>query len=421
MNILLIGNGGREHALAWKIHQSPLLNKLYCIPGSPGIEEFAESVNVDGDDLKGMLDFALKNDIGLTVIGPEIPLVNGVVDLFEQNGLKAFGPSQRAARIEGSKIYMKKLLRKHNIPTAEFVAFNDYKAALLHIESVGAPLVIKTDGLAAGKGAYVCKTLEEAEKAIQETMIDKVHGESGSNIIIEDFMPGEEASLFVFTDGHNIYPLESAQDHKPIFDDDKGPNTGGMGAYSPAPILTENLLNDVLERIIVPTVHAMNSDDSTYKGLLYAGLMMTPKGPKVVEFNCRFGDPEAQPVLMRMKTDIVPVLLSCCNNNLHRQMIEWHPESAVCVVMSSEGYPGSYSKNKTITGLDKNYEKGVVFHSGIRKSGEQYLTNGGRVLGVTGMGANLEEAISNTYDIVDHLSFDGAYYRKDIGSKGLGK
>ena len=421
MNVLVLGNGGREHALTWKIKQSPLVEKIFCIPGNTGTADFAENVELDLADFKGLIKFAKDNKIELTVVGPEAPLVKGIVDAFTEAGLRAFGPSKRAARLEGSKIYMKKLMRKHSIPTADYVEFNDAETALAHIRYADAPYVIKADGLASGKGVYVIKKDEEAAKAIQEIMVDKQFGASGNSILIEDFMPGEEASLFVFTDGKNIYPLESAQDHKTIFDNDEGPNTGGMGAYSPAPVLSDSMLDHVIEAIIVPTIHALNMDDSPYKGLLYAGLMITQKGPKVVEFNCRFGDPETQAVLLRMKSDIVPILIACCDGTLGKQTIEWDKRPSVCVVMSSQGYPGDYTKNKVISGLDKKLTDCVVFHSGVRKVGEQYLTNGGRVLGVTALGNDLKNAMENCYRSVEEIGYEGAYYRKDIGKKGLGR
>jgi phosphoribosylamine--glycine ligase len=421
MNVLVLGNGGREHALTWKIKQSPLVEKIFCIPGNTGTADIAENVELDLADFKGLIKFAKDNKIELTVVGPEAPLVKGIVDAFTEAGLRAFGPSKRAARLEGSKIYMKKLMRKHSIPTADYVEFNDAETALAHIRYADAPYVIKADGLASGKGVYVIKKDEEAAKAIQEIMVDKQFGASGNSILIEDFMPGEEASLFVFTDGKNIYPLESAQDHKTIFDNDEGPNTGGMGAYSPAPVLSDSMLDHVIEAIIVPTIHALNMDDSPYKGLLYAGLMITQKGPKVVEFNCRFGDPETQAVLLRMKSDIVPILIACCDGTLGKQTIEWDKRPSVCVVMSSQGYPGDYTKNKVISGLDKKLKDCVVFHSGVRKVGEQYLTNGGRVLGVTALGNDLKNAMENCYRSVEEIGYEGAYYRKDIGKKGLGR
>lgn len=421
MNVLVLGNGGREHALVWKIKQSPLVKKIYCIPGNTGTADLAENVELDLADFKGLVQFAKDKKIELTVVGPEAPLVNGVVDAFNEAGLRAFGPSKRAARLEGSKIYMKKLMRKHNIPTADFIEFHDAEAALAHLRYADVPYVIKADGLASGKGVFVCKKDEDATNAIKEIMIEKQFGASGNSIVIEDFMPGEEASLFVFTDGKNIYPLESAQDHKTIFDNDEGPNTGGMGAYSPAPVLSDKMMDQVIESIIVPTVHALNTDESTYKGLLYAGLMITQKGPKVVEFNCRFGDPETQAVLMRMKSDIVPILIACCDGTLNKQTVEWDKRPSVCVVMSSQGYPGNYIKNKIITGLDAVQKDSVVFHSGVRKVGEQYLTNGGRVLGVTSLGTDLKNAIENCYHAVEKISFDGAFYRKDIGKKGLNR
>lgn len=421
MNVLILGNGGREHALAWKIKQSPLVKKIYCIPGNTGTVDLAENVELDLADFKGLIQFAKDNKIELTVVGPEAPLVNGVVDAFTEAGLRAFGPSKRAARLEGSKIYMKKLMRKHNIPTADYVEFHDAEAALVHIKYSDVPFVIKADGLASGKGVFVCRKDEDALKAIKEIMVEKQFGASGNSILIEDFMAGEEASLFVFSDGKNIYPLESAQDHKPIFDNDEGPNTGGMGAYSPAPVLSESMMDQVIESIIVPTIHALNTDESTYKGLLYAGLMITQKGPKVVEFNCRFGDPETQAVLMRMKSDIVPVLIACCDGTLNKQVIEWDKRPAVCVVMSSQGYPGEYTKNKIISGLDQKHKDCEIFHSGVRKVGEQYLTNGGRVLGVTAVGSDLKNAIDNCYQNVEKIKFEGAYFRKDIGKRGLSR
>ena len=437
MKVLVVGNGGREHALAWKIAQSKKLSKLFIAPGNPGTALCGENVAMGADDIDGLKAFALKQGIDLTVVGPELPLTLGIVDSFVEAGLKIFGPTKRAAILEGSKVFSKELMAKYDIPTAKYKKFTDPAEAKKYAEDhykntntdkeTNTGLVIKADGLAAGKGVLICPSMEEAFAAIDLIMKVKSFGEAGDSVIIEDCLTGEEASLLAITDGETILPLAPAQDHKPIFDDDKGPNTGGMGAYSPAPVLTETLLKEVMEDIMVPTVRAMREEGRPYKGILYAGLMIQ-KGKaktnikvKVLEFNCRFGDPEAQPILMRLESDLLDVLLASIEGTLDKVNLKWDPRASVCVVMSSEGYPGDYEKGRPITGLDDITPGNdvVVFHAGTAEKDGCIVTSGGRVLGVTGLGSGIAEAIEETYRAVEKIDFEGAYYRGDIGAKAL--
>ena len=423
MKVLVIGGGGREHALVWKIAQSPKVDHIYCAPGNAGIAEMAEIVNLSASDIEGLASFASKNGVDLTVVGPEIPLTMGIVDLFESRGLPVFGPSKKAAEMEGSKRFSKEIMEKYGIPTAEYSSFTSKDEALNYIDKMGAPIVIKADGLAAGKGVVVAMTLEEANEAIETIMGDKVFGAAGDSVVIEEFMQGEEASFLVFSDGKNVIPLPSAQDHKPIFDDDKGPNTGGMGAYSPAPVITKKMEEEILETIIVPTINGMAAEGKPYKGILYAGLMVTDKGPKVVEFNARFGDPECQPIMMRIKGDIIPVIEACIDERLDEVDIELVDDASICVVMASKGYPASYEKGDVISGLEslKDKDDVVVFHAGTKISEGKIVTNGGRVLGVTASGKDVESAIKKAYEAVNQISWDGTYFRKDIGKKAIGR
>ena len=420
MKILIIGGGGREHALAWKIAQSPKVTALFCTPGNPGTAQVAANIDIPADDLDGLLAFALKEAIDLTVVGPEQPLVLGLADRFQEKGLKVFGPSAKAAQLEGSKAFSKDLMQKYNIPTAEYAAFENADEARAYLKGKG-PQVVKADGLAAGKGVFVCANEAEAVAAIHQIMDDKIFGESGSRIIIEERLEGQEVSLLAFTDGNTVLPMEAAQDHKAVFDDDTGPNTGGMGAYSPAPIFTPELKQQVIDQIMVPAVNGMWADGIPYQGVLYAGLMITPNGPKTLEFNARFGDPETQPLMMRMQSDIVPIMEACADGTLESCSLEWKPESAVCVVMASEGYPGSYEKGRFIRGLDQaNLLPGVtVFHAGTKQTGDGIVTHGGRVLGVTALGGNVERAIEKAYQAVGKIQWRGAQFRKDIGQKAL--
>ncbi|MBI3584887.1 MAG: phosphoribosylamine--glycine ligase [Nitrospinae bacterium] len=421
MKILVIGSGGREHALVWKISQSPLVKKIYCAPGNAGISEIAENVNIESTDITGLVEFAIKNSIDFTVVGPELPLTLGIVNEFEKRGLKIFGPSKEAAEIEGSKVFAKYMMKKYKIPTAKYESFNSQKDAKDYVSKIGVPVVIKADGLAAGKGVIICNTIEEAVKAIDSIMVGKVFGSAGNKVIIEEYLKGEEASFMVFSDGEDILPIASAQDHKQIYDGDRGLNTGGMGAYSPAPVITEKLSREILDTVIKPLISGMKKEGKTYKGILYAGLMIVNDSPFVLEFNCRFGDPETQPILMRMKSDIVPVLMSVVEGRLKGKEIQWSNEPSVCVVMAAGGYPDKYEKGKEIKGLDeaKKIENLVVFHAGTSKINVKVVTNGGRVLGVTSLGTNFEDAINRAYKGVSLIKWDGAYYRRDIGKKAI--
>jgi phosphoribosylamine---glycine ligase len=420
MKILIIGGGGREHALAWKIAQSPKVTELFCAPGNPGTAQVATNLDISADDLDGLLQFALEQSIDLTVVGPEQPLVLGLADRFQEKGLKVFGPSAQAAQLEGSKAFSKDLMQKYNIPTAAYAAFDDPEEACAYLKGKG-PQVVKADGLAAGKGVFVCANEAEAVDAIGQIMNDKIFGESGNRIIIEERMEGQEVSLLAFTDGITVLPMEAAQDHKAVHDGDKGPNTGGMGAYSPAPIFTPELQQQVIDQIMVPAVNGMRADGIPYQGVLYAGLMITPSGPKTLEFNARFGDPETQPLMMRMQSDIVPIMEACADGTLESCSLAWKKEAAVCVVMASEGYPGSYEKGRPIRGLDQaNALPGVtVFHAGTKQQGDDIITSGGRVLGVTALGGNVQMAIEKAYQAVGKIQWQGAQFRKDIGQKAL--
>ncbi len=422
MNVFVIGSGGREHALCWALSKSPKVNKIFIAPGNAGTASIAENVDIDIGNIPALVRFVKNNDCVLTIPGSEAILMDGIVDAFLEEGLRIFGPTKKAAEIEGSKTFAKNLMRQHGIPTANYGVFDRVEDAEKYITDLeDIQLVIKADGLAAGKGVIVCSTQEEALEAVKRCMEKNEFGKAGERVIIEERMYGEEVSILALTDGKTIAPLSSAQDHKPIFDNDKGPNTGGMGAYSPAPVLTEKLLNETIEKILVPTVHAMNREGRRYKGILYAGLMITKAGPKVVEFNCRFGDPEIQPIAMRLETDIFDLMNSVIDTKLCDMEIKWKEEAAVSVVMASKGYPGTYEKGKVISGLDEASElEGVeIFHAGTDKSAGNIITNGGRVLNVTALGSDIPTAIKNAYHAVDCISFEGAQFRKDIGQKAL--
>ncbi len=421
MKILVIGGGGREHALVWKIAQSPLVTKLYCAPGNPGTAALAENLPIAVDQLDELLAFAYENKIDLTVVGPEQPLSLGIVDLFESHGLKVFGPSQKAAFIEGSKAFSKDLMQKYNVPTAAYGVFTNQAEAEEFINSTGAPIVVKADGLAAGKGVIIAQTCEEAISAVRDMLSGNAFGSAGSRVVIEEFLTGEEASFLVITDGKNIIPLASAQDHKAVFDGDQGPNTGGMGAYSPAPVVTSAIHEKAMLQVIRPTVDGMATEGRPYRGVLYAGLMVKDGDVKTLEFNARFGDPECQPLLMRMKSDIVPVLLAVANGDLADAAIEWHDKAAVCVVMASEGYPGDYRKGDGIEGLEHAAEVAelYVFHAGTAQKDGACVTSGGRVLGVTALGATVKDAIAAAYKGVSKITWPGVQYRSDIGKKAL--
>lgn len=389
MKVLVVGGGGREHAIVWKLAQSPLVDCIYCAPGNAGIAQLADCVNIKAEDVEGLLDFALAEAVDMTVVGPEAPLAAGIVDKFEAAGLKIFGPSQRAALIEGSKALAKEIMYKYNIPTAKYADFTELDAALAYLEEQGAPIVIKADGLAAGKGVVVAMTLAEAQAAVRDMLSGNAFGQAGSRVVIEEFLQGEEVSVLAFSDGKTILPMVSAQDHKRVFDGDKGPNTGGMGAYSPAPVYTDVLAAEVLEKVLQPAVDGMAAEGRLYKGVLYAGLMLTPDGVRVLEFNARFGDPETQAVLMRLKSDLAEVMLAVIEGRLAEQKLEWYDEAAVCVVLASGGYPGSYKKGLAISGLEAERLEVEVFHAGTKFVGQQVMTDGGRVLGVTARGKTI--------------------------------
>ena len=421
MKILVVGGGGREHALVWKIVQSPKVSKVYCAPGNAGISEQATLVPIQANDLNGLLEFALKEKIDLTVVGPEDPLTRGIVDLFESKGLLVFGANKKAAEIEGSKAFAKEMMKKYRIPTGFYEIFDNRDEAVRYIRNQGAPIVVKADGLAAGKGVIVCKTVEEAIHSVDQIMVEKIFGNAGSRVVVEEYLVGEEASYIAFTDGKTILPLASSQDHKAILDGDQGPNTGGMGAYSPAPVVTDEVHEKIIEKILRPIIYGMGEEGRPYQGVLYAGLMIHEGHPKVLEFNARFGDPETQPALMRMKGDIVPILEACMQGTLSRHRIEWDNRASVCVVLASQGYPGDYEKGKIIEGLKEvsQMEKVFVFHAGTILKDGRVLTNGGRVLGVTGLGEDISRAIERTYQAVKKISWEGVYYRTDIGQKAL--
>ncbi len=421
MKVLVVGSGGREHALVWKIRQSKKVDKVFCAPGNAGIGRLAECVDISATDVGGLLKFAKKEKIDLTVIGPESSLMAGVVDLFEENGLRIFGPTRKAAELEGSKVFCKEFLKKYDIPTAGFQVFEDSDQAKQYIDSCGAPVVIKADGLAAGKGVVVARTIEEAKAAVDLIMADRAFGTAGDKIVIEECLSGEEASFLAFTDGKTILPLPTSQDHKAIYENDEGPNTGGMGAYSPAPVVSGKIAEFVMKQVMLPTVKGLKAEGRPYKGILYAGLMISGETVNILEFNCRFGDPEAQPLLMRVKSDIVEIFEAAIDGRLDRVDMKIDPRPTVCVVMASGGYPGSYETGKTIKGLSKAEDcPGVeIFHAGTTKKHGRYLTGGGRVLGVTAVGKTLEEAISRAYKAVDEIRWTDCYFRRDIGAKAL--
>jgi phosphoribosylamine--glycine ligase len=419
MKILVIGNGGREHALVWKINQSPMVEKLYCAQGNGGIAQIAECVDIEPTGIKGLVRFAKKNRIDLTVVGPELPLTMGIVDHFEKAGLKIFGPNKKAAEIEGSKRFTKDLMAKYNIPSAEYRVFTKYKEAVQYIHEKESPLVLKADGLAAGKGVLVCHSRTEAFEGAERILKNREFGDAGNCLIIEECLVGEEASVLAITDGERLVTLPAAQDHKAIFEGDTGPNTGGMGAYAPAPVVTSKMLDVVKEKILIPTIHGMKKEGRPYRGVLYAGLMFTREGPKVLEFNCRFGDPEIQAILPLIDTDLVVLIQACLEGRLNEDLIKIKNKAAVCVVMASGGYPGSYEKGKAIRGLDTVFDETMVFHAGTKLKNGEVVTSGGRVLGVTAVDDSIQSAIQKVYEAVGKITFDMAYYRRDIGHRAL--
>ena len=423
MKVLVIGSGGREHTLVWKISQSPKVDKIYCAPGNAGIAELAECIDITTDDINGLAGFALSDQIDLTVVGPELPLVEGIVDLFESRDLRIFGPSRQAALLEGSKVFSKEIMLKYGVPTAGAEIFSSFKKAKDYVQAKGAPLVVKADGLAGGKGAVVCHTLDEILKAIEAIMQKKIFGESGKRILVEDCLFGEEASFIVFTDGENIVPMASSQDHKRIYDGDKGPNTGGMGAYSPAPMITPDLSEKIMQEIIRPVIDGLASEGKRYKGVLYAGLIITDEGPKVIEFNVRCGDPESQAVIPRLKNDLIDIINDIIDGRLSARSLDWDERPCVCIVCASDGYPGSYQKGKLISGLQEfnNAKDIILFHAGTKLSGQEIITDGGRVLGVTALGKDIKETIDKAYQAIEKIDFEGMYYRKDIGYQAINK
>jgi phosphoribosylamine--glycine ligase len=421
MKILVIGSGGREHALAWKLSQSRKVTKLYCAPGSVAISEIAEPVPIGVDAIEGLAAFAAKEHIDLTVVGPELPLTLGIADCFEAHGLSVFGPNRAAARLEGSKAFAKEILRENGIPTAAFETFTEAAAAKTFIASRSAPLVLKADGLAGGKGVVICRTRAEADAAADEILVKKTFGPAGEKLVIEEFLQGEEASFMVLTDGNHLVPLASSQDHKRVFDNDEGANTGGMGAYSPAPVVTPEVGQQILDRILAPLLRGLKKRNIHYRGVIYAGLMITSDGPKVLEFNVRFGDPECQPIMMRLKSDLVELMQAVLDGTLDRTKPEWHDDAAVCVVLAARGYPGAYDTGKEIVGLDRlrSWSNGFVFHAGTTKLDKRWLTSGGRVLGVTARAKTIAAALAEVYGAVGEISWDGMHYRKDIGARAL--
>jgi phosphoribosylamine--glycine ligase len=423
MKVLVIGSGGREHALVWKIAQSPLVTEVFCAPGNAGIAGLATCVAIKVDDVDGLLAFAQQQQVGLTVVGPELPLTLGLVDRFREAGLTVFGATRAAALIEGSKSFSKDLMAKYGVPTAGYGTFTDRDRAVAFIEQQGAPIVVKADGLAAGKGVILAATVEEAIAAVESILCDGAFGSAGARVVIEEFLEGEEASFLAFTDGERIVPLASSQDHKAAYDGDTGPNTGGMGAYSPAPVVSQKIHDKIIEQVLKPTIAGMAAEGRSYSSILYAGVMIKEGELKVLEFNARFGDPETQPLLVRLKSDLVPVLLACARGDLSGIELEWHDKAAVCVVMAAGGYPGDYVKGQVIEGLDAaaGIEDVVVFHAGTTVQNDEIVTAGGRVLGVTGLGTTVAEAIDRAYQGVKAIRWQDVHYRSDIGRKALNR
>ncbi|HEY7169026.1 MAG TPA: phosphoribosylamine--glycine ligase [Candidatus Binatia bacterium] len=421
MKILVIGSGGREHALVWKINQSPKVQKLYCAPGSAAIGRSAELVPIAPDEITKLADFAVRERIDLTVVGPELPLTLGIADLFDSRGLKIFGPNKAAARLEGSKAFAKDILKENRIPTADFETFANAQAAKRYLAAQKPPYVIKADGLAAGKGVLICAAEAEAESAIDDILVRKIFGAAGAKLVIEEFLEGEEASFMALLDGEHAIPLASSQDHKRVFDNDAGPNTGGMGAYSPAPVLTPAIETRIMEEVLRPLLAGLRNRGIVYRGVIYVGLMLTAAGPEVLEFNARFGDPECQAIMMRLKSDLVPLMEATISGNLTSVDPEWYDDAAVCVVLSARGYPGDYEKDRQIHGLEDlvSWQNGVVFHAGTKKDDGRWLTSGGRVLGVTARAHTIKEAAREAYSAVHRISWDGMHYRTDIAARAL--
>lgn len=421
MKVLVVGSGGREHAIAWKLAQSRIVDKIYCAPGNAGISEIAECVDIKLNDFEALIDLVKHEWIDITIVGPEEPLSKGIVDAFEKEGRRIVGPNRAAAQMESSKVFSKEFMKRHRIPTAEYKVFTSYTHAEEYVRMRGAPIVVKAEGLAAGKGVIVATTLDEAVDGLKLIMKEKAFGDAGNRVVIEDCLIGEEASYMVFTDGNAIMPMASSQDHKRIFDQDSGPNTGGMGAYSPAPIVTKEVESLILERVIKPTIYGLKSEKIKFKGILYAGLMIKDGIPSVLEFNCRLGDPETQPIMMRMTNDLLDISLAIADERLSDVVPAWQDNASVCVVLASGGYPGKYENGKVITGLDevKKLDNVVVFHAGTAFSGNNLATKGGRVLGVTALGNDIKAAQERAYAAIEKIHFDGMHYRKDIADRAV--
>lgn len=421
MDVLVVGGGGREHALCWSIAASPLCDRLYCAPGNAGIAQEAECVPIGAEDIDGLVAFAKEKAIDFVVIGPEAPLVMGLADRLTEAGIKTFGPSAAASQIEGSKAYMKDLLMKSGVPTAAYGRFTDSDAAKAYITEQGAPIVVKTDGLAAGKGVILCDTVDEAHAAVDSMMTNKTFGDAGNEIVIEEFLEGEEASFFVLVDGTHALPLISAQDHKAVGEGDTGPNTGGMGAYSPAPVMTDAITEEVMNTIINPTVKTLADMGTPYVGVLFAGLMISESGTKILEYNVRFGDPECQVLMRRLKSDILPALIAAADGQLDRFNLRWHDDAAMVVVMAANGYPGSYEKGSEIKGVDdaNAQDDVVIFHAGTKDDNGTLTATGGRVLGVTAIGNSVTDAQTNAYKAVDAIDWPGGFCRRDIGWRAI--
>lgn len=421
MKVLVIGSGGREHAIAWKLVQSPKVERVYCAPGNGGTAEIAQNVPIPVHDFAALAQYVKDEGINLTVVGPENPLLDGIVDFFLQRELPIYGPTALAARIEGSKSFAKSLMKSYNIPTASYESFIDYQSALAYVREQGAPIVIKADGLAAGKGVVVAKTLQEAEEALFRIMQEGAFGDSGSRVVVEEFMEGEELTLLSFVDGETVKPMVTSQDHKTVFDGDRGPNTGGMGTYAPVPHMSPEIVDQIVETIVKPMAKAMVQEGFPFRGVLYTGLMITKDGPKVVEFNARFGDPETQVVLPLLETDLLDIMLATVNGELDSLDVKWKRESAVCVVLAAPGYPEEYPKGLPIYGLEKVSRQNLVFHAGTKRTEEGLVSDGGRVLGVTGISVSLVEARDKAYEGVSAIQFEGMHYRTDIAEKALRK
>jgi phosphoribosylamine---glycine ligase len=421
MKVLVVGSGGREHALAWTLIHDSRRPAVFCAPGNAGTADLATNLPLAAEDIPRLVDWARANRPDLTVVGPEAPLCAGLTDALQAEGLRVFGPCRAAAQLEGSKVFAKEILTAARVPTARAETFTDAAAALDYVRQTGVPIVIKAEGLAAGKGVTVCLTAAEAERAIREALVDRVFGDAGRRVLVEEFLDGEEASILALVDGARVVMLASAQDHKRVFDNDRGPNTGGMGAYSPAPVVSDRWWPVIEQQVFVPTLNELRRRGITYKGVLYAGLMMTAGGPKVLEYNCRFGDPETQVILPRLATDLIPALEACVDGTLRPELVAWKPEACVCVVMAAGGYPGPYEKGRPIAGLQDAaaLDRTVVFHAGTKLQDGRVVTAGGRVLGVTALGPALGDAVANAYRAVARISFEGAIYRTDIAARAL--